>query len=88
MLAKVDDKKFAQKNRLCKFRDFAQIALFWPLGRVRTLKGPDTRSKCVVTICLTPAGHSGAVGTKSGPLGPYKDLLGPQKGLSGPKRTL
>ena len=51
-------------------------------------KGPDTRSKCVVTMCPTQAGQSGAFGTKSGPSGPSEDLRGRQKGHSGPKRAL
>ena len=51
-------------------------------------KGPDIRSKCVVTICLTSAGPSGAVGAKSGPPLSSEDLGGPQKGLSGQNRAL
>ena len=38
--------------------------------------------------CLTSAGPSGAVGTKSGPLGPSEDLGAPQKGFSGQNRAL
>ena len=41
-----------------------------------------------MTLCLTSAGPSGAVGTKSGPLGPSEDLGAPQKGLSGQNRAL
>ena len=44
-------RKFLQKIGPWKFRDWAHIAPFGPLG---TLKGPETRSKCVATICLTP----------------------------------
>ena len=54
-----------------EIKDWAQIALFGSLG---TLKGPNIRSKCVVTICLTSAGPSGAVGTISGSPGPSEDL--------------
>merc|ERR1712020_374461 len=68
-----------------KFRYQGQIALFGPPG---TQKGPDTRSKCVVSMSPTQAGQSGAVGTKSGPSGPPEDLRGPQKGYFGPKRAL
>ena len=53
-----------------------------------TLKGPDTRSKCVVTMNPTQAGQSGVVGIKSASPGPSEDLQGPKRGLSGPKRTL
>ena len=67
------------------FRGRAQIALFGPPG---IQKGPDTRSKCVVTMSPTQTGQSGAVGTKSGPPGPSEDLWGPQKGHSGLKRAL
>ena len=77
--------KKSHKIGLWKFRDWVQITLFWPLG---TLKGPDIRSNCVVTISLTPSDHLRAVGTKSGPPRPSLDLLSPQKGLSGPKRAL
>ena len=68
-----------------KFRDRGQIALFGPPG---TQKGPNTRSKCVVTMSPTQMSQSGAVGTKSGPQGPFEDLRGPQKGHFGPKRAL
>ena len=51
-------------------------------------KGPDTRSKCVVTMNPTQAGQSGVVGIKSASPGPSEDLQGPKRGLSGPKRTL
>ena len=40
------------------------------LGPLGAQKGPDTRSKCVVSMSLTQTGQSGAVGTKSGPPGP------------------
>ena len=78
-------KEFPKKIGTWKFRDWARITPFGPLG---TLKGPDIRSKCVVTISLTPSDHLRAVGTKSGPPGPSSDLLSPQKGLLGPKRAL
>ena len=51
-------------------------------------KGPDTRSKCVVTMNPAQAGQSGVVGIKSASPGPSEDLQGPKRGLSGPKRTL
>ena len=51
-------------------------------------KGPNTRSKCVLTMNSNQPGQSGAVGTKSVHHGPYEDLPGPKRGLSGPKRTL
>ena len=41
-----------------------------------------------MTLCLTSAGPSGAVGTKSAPLGPSEDLGAPQKGFSGQNRAL
>ena len=60
-----------------KFRYRGQIALFGPLG---TQKGPDTRSKCVVSMSPSKAGQLGAVGTKSGPSGPSQS---PKRGISG-----
>ena len=51
-------------------------------------KGPDIRSKFVLTMNLTQAGQWGAVGTKSGPRGPSEGLGGPQKGIWGPKQAL
>ena len=68
-----------------KFRYQGQIALFGPPG---TQKGPDTRSKCVVSMSPSKADQSGAVGTKLGPSGPSEDLRGPQKGHFGQKRAL
>ena len=91
MLAKVNilcnpmRKKFPKKIGPWKFRDWAKIALFGPPG---TLKGPDIRSKCVVTIILIPSDHLRTVGTKSGLLGPSEDLGAPQKGFSGQNRAL
>ena len=41
-----------------------------------------------MTLCLTSAGPSGAVGTKSNLLGPSEDLGAPQKGFSGQNRAL
>ena len=58
------------------------------LGPPGAQKGPDTRSKCVVSMSPAQADQLGAVGTKSGPPGPSEDLRGPQKGHSGPKRAL
>ena len=55
------------------------------LGPLWAQKGPDTRSKCVVSMSPTQTGQWEAVGTKSGPPGPSEDLRGPQKGHSGPK---
>ena len=78
-------KRIPQKIGPWKLRDSAQIALF---GSVGTLLGLDIRPKSVVTLCLTSAGPSGAVGTKSGPLGPSEDLRAPQKGFSGQNRAL
>ena len=66
-----------------KFRYQGQIALFGPPG---TQKGPDTRSKCVVSMSPSKADQSGAVGTKLGPSGPSEDLRGPQKGHFGQKK--
>ena len=51
-------------------------------------KGPDTRSKCVVTMNPTKAGQSGVVGTRSAPLGSPRTSGTPKWVLSGPKRTL
>ena len=51
-------------------------------------KGPDTRSKCVVTMNPTQAGQSRAVGTRSAPPGLTEDIPPPKRGLLGPKRTL
>ena len=48
------------------------------LGPPGAQERPDTRSKCVVTMCPTQAGQSGAVGTKYGPPGPSEDLRGPE----------
>ena len=48
-------------------------------------KGPDIRSKCVLTMSLTQAGQWGVVGIKSGPSGPSEGLGGPQKDISGQK---
>merc|ERR1739842_32485 len=67
-----------------KFRDRGQKALFGPPG---TWKGPDTRSKCVVTMIPTHAAQSGAVGTKSGPPGPSEDPKGAFRAKTGPFRT-
>ena len=77
----------------------ARVLRWYMLAEVDTLckkfppkigpwKGPDTRSKCVVTMNPTQAGQWGAVGTKSAPPGPSQDLRGPKRGLLGPKRTL
>ena len=46
-------------------------------------KGPDTRSKCVVTMNPTQAGQSGVVGTRSAPPGLTEDIRSPQKGPFG-----
>ena len=59
-------------------------ALLGPLG---TQKGPDTRSKCVVSMSPAQADQSGAVGIKFGPPGPSEDHRGPHKGASGPERA-
>ena len=42
-------------------------------------KGPDIRSKCVLTMSLTQAGQWGAVGTKSGPHGPPRTSGAPKR---------
>ena len=81
----LERKEFPKKIGPWKFRDWAQIALLGPPG---TLKGSNTRSKCVFTMNLTQAGQWGAVGTKSGPSEPSEDLWGPRKGHFCPKRTL
>ena len=46
-------------------------------------KGPDTRSKCVVTMNPAQAGQSGVVGTRSAPPGLTEDIRSPQKGPFG-----
>ena len=83
------EKKFPHKIGPWKFRANGHFgpngALLGPPG---AQERPDTRSKCVVTMCPAKAGQSGAVGTKSGPSGPSEDLWGPQKGHFGPKRSL
>merc|ERR1712192_109990 len=82
-------KKFPHRIGRWKFRASGHFgpngALLGPPG---AQERPDTRSKCVVTMCPTQAGQSGAVGTKSGPPGPSEDLRGPQKVHFGPKRAL
>ena len=87
--AYISRKKFPHKIGPWKFRANGHFgpngALLGPPG---AQERPDTRSKCVVTMCPTQAGQSGAVGTKSGPPGPSEDLRGPQKGHFGPKRSL
>ena len=56
----ISETKNVPKNiGLWKFRGRAQITLCGPPG---TQKGPDTRSKCVVTMSPTQTGQSGAVG--------------------------
>ena len=57
------------------------------LGLLGAQKGPDTRSKCVVSMSLTQTSQSGAVGTKSGTPGPSEDLRGPKKGILRPKQA-
>ena len=63
-------KKFPHKIGPWKFRASGHFgpngALLGPPG---AQERPDTRSKCVVTMCPTQADQSGAVGTKSGPPG-------------------
>ena len=87
--AYISRKKFPHKIGPWKFRASGHFgpngALLGPPG---AQERPDTRSKCVVTMCPAKAGQSGAVGTKSGPSGPSEDLWGPQKGHFGPKRSL
>ena len=65
--------------------------IFWPkrgfLGPLAATKGPNTRSKCVVTMSPTQLDQRAAVGTKSGSPGLSEDLQGPQKGPFGPKRA-
>ena len=80
-----EEKNVPHKIGPWKFRYQGQIALFGPPG---TQKGPDTRSKCVVSMSPSKADQSGAVGTKLGPSGPSEDLRGPQKGHFGQKRAL
>ena len=62
-----NEKKFPQKIGPWKFRDWAQIALFGPLGPGYP---QGARYKCVVTMNPTQAGQSGAVGNRSAPQGP------------------
>ena len=82
-------KKFPHKIGPWKFRANGHFgpkrSLLGPLG---PQKGPDTRTKCVVTMSPAQTGQSGAVGTKSGPPEPSEDLRGPHKGHFGPKRSL
>ena len=59
----------------------AKTGPFRPPG---TQKGPDNRSKCVVTMNPTHTGQSGAVGTNSGPPGPPRSLKGNCFGKNGP----
>ena len=80
-----EEKNVPHKIGPWKFRYQGQIAIFGP---PRTQKGPDTRSKCVVSMSPTQADQSGAVQTKFGPSGPPEDLRGPQKGHFGPKWAL
>ena len=78
------EKKFPHKIGPWKFRASGHFgpngALLGPPG---AQERPDTRSKCVVTMCPTQAGQSGAVGTKSGPPGPSEDSGAPKRGISG-----
>ena len=87
--AYISRKKFLHKIGPWKFRANGHFgpkrALLGPLG---TQKGPDTRSKCVVSMSPAQADQSGAVRIKFGPPGPSEDLWGPQKGHFGPKRSL
>ena len=62
-----------------------KLALLGPQG---AQKRDDTRPKCVVTMSLTQAEQSVAVGTKFGPPGPSLDLWSLQKGHFGPKLAL
>ena len=82
------EKKFPHKIGPWKFRANGHFgpngALLGPPG---AQERPDTRSKCVVTMCPAKAGQSGAVGTKSGPSGPSEDLRSPQKEHLGPKQS-
>ena len=73
-------------NKYGAMEIWAKMGPFWAPGG--TQKGPNTRSKWVVTMSPTQAGQWGAVGTKSGPPGPSKDLRGPQKDPLWPKRAL
>ena len=57
------------------------------LGILGAQKGPDTRSKCVVSMSLTQTSQSGAVGTKSGTPGPSEDPKGAFRAKTGPFRT-
>ena len=58
------------------------------LGLPGAQKGPDIRSKSVLTMSLTQVGQWEAGGTKSASPWPSEDLRGPQKGLLEPKRAL
>ena len=66
----------------------ARVLGWYMLAEVDTLsnpikfglwKGPDTRSKCVVTMNPTQAGQSGVVGTRSAPPGLTEDIRSSQK---------
>ena len=78
-----EHKKYPTKIRPWKFGP--KWALFGPPG---AQKGPNTRSKWVVTMSPTQAGQWRAVGTKSGPPGPSEDFWSPRKDLFWPKRAL
>ena len=82
-------KNVSHKIVLWKFRANGHFrpkrALLGPPG---TQKGPNTRSKCVVSMSPAQPDQSGAVGIKFGPPGPFEDLPGPQNGPFGPKRAL
>ena len=81
--AYISNKNVPHKIGLWEFRAHGHFGMLGQNGPFYGLCGP--RSKCVVTMCPTQAGRSGAVGTKSGPSGPSKV---PQKGHFGPKRVL
>ena len=66
--AYISRKKFPHKIGPWKFRVNGHFGPKWALlGPPGTQKGPDTRSKCVVTMSPTQAAQSGAVRTKYGP---------------------
>ena len=65
--------KISHKNGAMEIWDiWAKMGPFWVRG---AQKGPNTRSKWVVTMSPTQAGQWVAVGTKSGPPGPSKDCV-------------
>ena len=86
--AYISRKKFLHKIGPWKFRANGH---FGPngahLGPPGAQERPDTRSKCVVTMCPAKAGQSGAVGTKSVPLDTPRISRAPKRVFRGPNKN-